>query len=166
MNNFISKLFFNSKFKPNPNLYCNVDKLVSNSHDLMPIGLDYNESLMNISIGDSSDRPTYEIDLKDSNDKVVGYLIAHVHNNYIEDYSLFAYNNFDWRHIYCFPITEQYSFGDTKDKIISLLGKPEEDIKGDTNSIIYFKNKDNKKYYFEFEFFNQSLCALHVGLSN
>lgn len=107
MNNFISKLFFNSKFKPNPNLYCNVDKLVSNSHDLMPIGLDYNESLMNISIGDSSDRPTYEIDLKDSNGKVVGYLIAHVHNNYIEDYSLFAYNNFDWRHIYCFPITEQ-----------------------------------------------------------
>ena len=51
-------------------------------------------------------------------------------------------------------------------KSVSLLGKPEEDIKGDTNSIIYFKNKDNKKYYFEFEFFNQSLCALHVGLSN
>ena len=170
MFNLFKNISNKKKFMPSPPIDCVVDDLVSYNKNPITTALKYNNPLLSISIGNTSDKPTYEINLKNSNNEDVGYFVAHVHNGKIEDFSFVAYTDFRYDRICKIPITSNLSFGSSLIDLISFIGEPDENTSenktDDLYSVIYLRTIENKKYYFEFEIYNDLICAMHFGLSN
>ena len=170
MLNFWRNINKKSKLKANPPINCDVSNLVSYIDTPLSTELKYNDPLLCISIGSTCNGFAYEVNFKNEFNEYVGYLIAHVYNGTIEDFSIVAYTDFDYANISNIPITDSIKFGDHKHKLVQKIGIPDEDtsegVFNDLYSLVYIRTINNKKYYFEFELFKDIICAMHVGLSN
>ena len=170
MLNFLKNINKKSRFKPTPTINCDITGLVSYTDNPMTTELKYSNPLLCISIGGTARGFAYEVNLKNAENEDVGYLVAHVYNGIIEDFSLLSYTGFDYDNIAEIPITTTLKFGDSKEELIRILGQPDEDTSDEPfnnlYSIVYIRTINGKKHYFEYEMFEDKICAMHIGLSN